>query len=156
MEGMVKKNILTYAGLKKLEDELENLKTVRRKEVAAKISEAREQGDLSENAEYDAAKEEQAEIAGVIKQLVASNNRAIYEELEQKGAVLQEAYKKWTDYIEHLKEESQAAEKSGKNEKEPAAAKLPRSLEKLALAYLKSGKSIKGDKKDDTNGEDSQ
>ena len=51
-----KKKILTYAGLKALEDELENLKVVKRKEVAAKIKEAREQGDLSENAEYDAAR----------------------------------------------------------------------------------------------------
>ena len=43
-----KKRLLTYAGLKALEDELENLKVVKRKEVAAKIKEAREQGDLSE------------------------------------------------------------------------------------------------------------
>ena len=43
-----KKTILTYEGLKKLEDELENLKVVKRKEVAGKIKEAREQGDLSE------------------------------------------------------------------------------------------------------------
>ena len=50
-----KKNILTYQGLKKLEDELQELKVVKRKEVAQKIKEAREQGDLSENAEYDAA-----------------------------------------------------------------------------------------------------
>ncbi len=57
-----KKIILTSEGLKKLEDELENLKVVRRAEVAVKIKEARSQGDLSENAEYDAAKEEQAEI----------------------------------------------------------------------------------------------
>lgn len=48
-----KKNILTYEGLKKLEDELQDLKVNRRKEVATKIKEAREQGDLSENAEYD-------------------------------------------------------------------------------------------------------
>ena len=46
-----KKHILTYAGLKQYEDELQNLKVVRRKEVAQKIKEAREQGDLSENAE---------------------------------------------------------------------------------------------------------
>ena len=57
-----KKTVLTYDGLKKLEAELQELKVVRRKEVAAKIKEARGQGDLSENAEYDAAKEEQAEI----------------------------------------------------------------------------------------------
>ena len=57
-----KKNLLTYAGLKKLEDELHDLKVVKRKEVAEKIQEAREQGDLSENAEYDAAKDEQRDI----------------------------------------------------------------------------------------------
>jgi len=57
-----KKVVLTQEGLKKLEAELHELKVVRRKDVAAKIKEARGQGDLSENAEYDAAKEEQAEI----------------------------------------------------------------------------------------------
>ncbi len=57
-----KKTVLTYDGLKRLEDELQDLKVVKRKDVAAKIKEARGQGDLSENAEYDAAKEEQAEI----------------------------------------------------------------------------------------------
>ncbi|MDY3910271.1 MAG: transcription elongation factor GreA [Eubacterium sp.] len=58
----MKKNILTYEGLKALEDELHDLKVNRRREVAQKIKEAREQGDLSENAEYDAAKEEQRDI----------------------------------------------------------------------------------------------
>lgn len=58
----MKKNILTEEGLKALEDELQDLKVNRRKEVAQKIKEAREQGDLSENAEYDAAKEEQRDI----------------------------------------------------------------------------------------------
>ena len=53
------KNIMTADGLKKLEDELAFLKVTRRAEIAQKIKEAREQGDLSENAEYDAAKEEQ-------------------------------------------------------------------------------------------------
>ena len=58
----VKKNILTEEGLKALESELQDLKVNRRKEVAQKIKEAREQGDLSENAEYDAAKDEQRDI----------------------------------------------------------------------------------------------
>ena len=57
-----KKNILTYEGLRKLEEELEDLKVVKRKEISQKIKEAREQGDLSENAEYDAAKDEQRDI----------------------------------------------------------------------------------------------
>ena len=64
-----KKRLLTYAGLKALEDELENLKVVKRKEVAAKIKEAREQGDLSENAEYDAAKDEQRDIEARIEEI---------------------------------------------------------------------------------------
>ena len=64
-----KKNILTYAGLKKLEDELEQLKVVKRKEVSQKIKEAREQGDLSENAEYDAAKDEQRDIEARIEEI---------------------------------------------------------------------------------------
>lgn len=64
-----KKTILTYAGLKALEEELENLKVVKRKEVAAKIKEAREQGDLSENAEYDVAKDEQRDIEARIEEI---------------------------------------------------------------------------------------
>jgi transcription elongation factor GreA len=64
-----KKNILTYAGLKKLEEELHDLKVVKRKEVAEKIKEAREQGDLSENAEYDAAKDEQRDVETRIEEI---------------------------------------------------------------------------------------
>ena len=64
-----KKNLLTYEGLKKLEDELQDLKVVKRKEIAQKIKEAREQGDLSENAEYDAAKDEQRDIEARIEQI---------------------------------------------------------------------------------------
>lgn len=66
---MEKKNILTYEGLQKLEGELSDLKVVKRKEVAQKIKEAREQGDLSENAEYDAAKDEQRDIEARIEEL---------------------------------------------------------------------------------------
>ena len=64
-----KKNILTYEGLKKYEEELQELRVVRRREVAQKIKEAREQGDLSENAEYDAAKDEQRDIEARIEEL---------------------------------------------------------------------------------------
>ena len=64
-----KKTILTYAGLKKLEDELHDLKVNKRREIAGKIKEAREQGDLSENAEYDAAKDEQRDIEARIEEL---------------------------------------------------------------------------------------
>ena len=79
---MDKKNILTYQGLKKLEDELQELKVVRRKEVAAKIKEAREQGDLSENAEYDAAKDEQRDIEARIDEIekILKNAEVVVEE----------------------------------------------------------------------------
>ena len=79
---MEKKNILTYGGLKKYEDELQELKVVRRKEVAQKIKEAREQGDLSENAEYDAAKDEQRDIEARIEEIEAilKNAEVVVEE----------------------------------------------------------------------------
>ena len=57
---MAKEVVVTREGYNKLEQELENLRTVKRKEVADKIKVARGYGDLSENAEYDAAKEEQS------------------------------------------------------------------------------------------------
>ena len=65
----VKKNLLTREGLKKYEDELHELKVVKRKEVSQKLKEARAQGDLSENAEYDAAKDEQRDIEARIYEL---------------------------------------------------------------------------------------
>lgn len=64
-----KKNLLTREGLRKLEDELQDLKVNRRQEIAQKIKEAREQGDLSENAEYDAAKDEQRDIEARIEEI---------------------------------------------------------------------------------------
>lgn len=61
-----KEIILTKEGLQKLEEELEYLKSVRRKEVAARIKQAIEFGDISENSEYEDAKNEQAFIEGRI------------------------------------------------------------------------------------------
>lgn len=77
-----KKNILTYEGLKNLEDELQDLKLYKRKEVAQKIKEAREQGDLSENAEYDAAKDEQRDIEARIEEIekILKNAEVVVEE----------------------------------------------------------------------------
>lgn len=63
------KVMLTREGKKRMEEELLELKTVRRPEVVQKIKEARAQGDLSENAEYDAAKDEQGHIEGRIEEL---------------------------------------------------------------------------------------
>ena len=64
-----KKSVLTKSGAEKLQAELKELKEVRRAEIAEKIKEARAQGDLSENAEYDAAKDEQAEIESRIAEI---------------------------------------------------------------------------------------
>ena len=77
-----KKNLLTREGLKKYEDELHELKVNKRKEVAQKIKEAREQGDLSENAEYDAAKDEQRDIEARIEELekILKNAEVVDEE----------------------------------------------------------------------------
>ena len=68
---MAEKTLLTAQGLKEREEELSTLKNVKRKEIAQKIKEAREQGDLSENAEYDAAKDEQRDIEARIDELEA-------------------------------------------------------------------------------------
>ena len=64
-----KKNLLTYAGLKKLEEELHDLKKKKKKKKKNGGKEAREQGDLSENAEYDAAKDEQRDIEARIEEI---------------------------------------------------------------------------------------
>ena len=65
----IEKRQITPDGLKKYEDELNYLKVEKRAEVAQKIKEAREQGDLSENAEYDAAKDEQRDIEARINEI---------------------------------------------------------------------------------------
>ena len=80
---MLKKEVVvTYAGLNKLEGELDHLKTVRRKEVAEKIKVARGYGDLSENSEYDEAKNEQGIIESRIAELekMLKNIRVIDED----------------------------------------------------------------------------
>ncbi|MCL2855872.1 MAG: transcription elongation factor GreA [Defluviitaleaceae bacterium] len=64
-----KKFALTNEGIEKLEEELKDLKGPRRKEIAQKLKEARAQGDLSENAEYDAAKDEQSKMEARIAQI---------------------------------------------------------------------------------------
>lgn len=84
-----KKNILTYEGLKSLQNELDDLKANKRKEVSQKIKEAREQGDLSENAEYDAAKDEQRDIELRIEELenILKNVEVVDEDEVKSGKV---------------------------------------------------------------------
>ena len=66
---MAEKQKLTKAGYKKLEEELNYLINVAREEVKKQLAEARAQGDLSENADYDAARGKQAEVEGRIKEI---------------------------------------------------------------------------------------
>lgn len=82
--------LLTAEGFKKLEDELENLKTVRRREVAGRIKQAIDFGDLSENSEYDDAKNEQAFIEGRIVELgnKLSHAKIIEEDVNTKKVVM--------------------------------------------------------------------
>lgn len=85
---MAKPIMLTTEGLKKLEDELLTLKTVTRNEIAEKIKTARGYGDLSENAEYDEAKNEQAKIEARIVELEAMLKNA--QLIEQSDAAADE------------------------------------------------------------------
>lgn len=78
-----KKNLLTREGLKKYEEELQYLKSVKMKEISQKIKEAKEQGDLSENAEYDAAKDEQGKVDARIKELEKLLKNAEVVDVEQ-------------------------------------------------------------------------
>ncbi|WP_088102584.1 transcription elongation factor GreA [Halalkalibacter urbisdiaboli] len=81
-----KKHYMTMDGKHKLEEELEYLKTERRKEVVERIKIARSFGDLSENSEYDSAKEEQAFVEGRIAQLEKMIRNAVLIEEEQGSA----------------------------------------------------------------------
>ncbi len=84
-----KEVLLTPAGLKKLEDELEHLKSVKRREVAERIKVAISYGDISENSEYEDAKNEQAFVEGRIITLekMLRNARIIHEEEVDTGVV---------------------------------------------------------------------
>lgn len=80
---------MTLAGKKKLEDELEHLITVKRKEVVERIKIARSFGDLSENSEYDSAKEEQGFVEGRISTIESMlRNAVIIEETEGESDVV--------------------------------------------------------------------
>jgi len=77
-----KKHILTYTGLKQYEDELQDLKVNKRQEIAQKIKEAREQGDLSENAEYDAAKDDIEARIEQLEKLLKNAEVVVEEEID--------------------------------------------------------------------------
>lgn len=86
----MKKNYLSREGYEKLDKELHDLKTRGRKEIAEEISEARAKGDLSENAEYDAAKEAQGHLEKKIAEL--ENTLATASILDEKDIDISKAY----------------------------------------------------------------
>ena len=84
---MIEKQQLTREGYKKLEDELRNLIDFVREDVKRQLAEARAQGDLKENADYDAARSRQAEVEGRITQIeeILANCEIIDEKKQGKG-----------------------------------------------------------------------
>ncbi len=80
---MTRQSVITPEGLEKLKEEIETLSTTKRREVAERIKEAREFGDISENAEYDDAKNEQALLEQRIAQLEERLRRATV--IDEKG-----------------------------------------------------------------------
>ena len=96
---MAEKQFLTKKGYEERVALLENLKVVRRKEVGQKLKEAREQGDLSENAEYDAAKDEQRDIETQIAELeeILKNAEVVQDNNTDKDAIKMESVVKLHD-----------------------------------------------------------
>ena len=87
----MKKEPITYQGIEKLKKELEELKNIKRPKVVEAIAEARKHGDLKENAEYHAAREEQSKIEGriiEINDVIARANVVDVTKLEKKDNVV--------------------------------------------------------------------
>jgi transcription elongation factor GreA len=106
---LAKEMTVTQSGFKKLEDELNDLITIGRKEIAEKIKEARSFGDLSENAEYDAAKNEQAEmeariieIENIIKHAKIVNDDEIKTDVVSVGCKVKVHDKKYNEDVEYF------------------------------------------------------
>ena len=83
-----KQQHLTLEGIKKFQDELDHLQQVRMEEIKVKLQEARAQGDLSENAEYDAAREEQAMVYERIQELQYILKNAVVIESDENSEVI--------------------------------------------------------------------
>ncbi len=103
-----KEVVLTPQGLKKIEDELEMLKTVKRREVAEKIKQAISFGDLSENSEYDEAKNEQAQVEerinkleNMLRKAVVIDEKNIKTDVVNVGAIVQVKDLEFDETIEY-------------------------------------------------------
>ena len=120
---MTRQAVITPEGLEKLKEEIENLSTEKRREVAVRIKEAREFGDISENAEYDDAKNEQALLEARIAQLEERLRRATV--IDEKEVGTDEVT---VGSIVHVKDQktgdSQKFQIVGSTEADPAEQKL--------------------------------
>ena len=130
---MSKQVILTEEGLRNLESELENLKTVKRKEVAEKIKVALSFGDLSENSEYDEAKNEQAiiearilEIESMLKDVKIIDEHELSTELVNVGSKVKVEDMEYSEIIDYkIVGPSEAAPREGKiSDESPVGAAL--------------------------------
>jgi len=120
-----KQVLLTKDGLKQLELELQELKDVRRKEVAAKLKEAIAYGDLSENAEYDAAKNEQAFVEGRIMEIEQMiDNAKIISAKKGSAKVVQFGSKVEVKDLNKAKAEIEVYTLVGSTEADPFAGKI--------------------------------
>ena len=106
--SQTKKNIMTYEGIKKLEEELEYLKTVRRKEITEKIKVALGYGDLSENSEYDEAKNDQAfnegriiQLENMLKNAVVVDESEIPTDKVSVGSIVKVMYYEFDEEVEY-------------------------------------------------------
>ncbi|MDP2587636.1 MAG: transcription elongation factor GreA [bacterium] len=116
---MVEK-IVTPAGYKKYLDELEQLKTVKRREIAERVKAAKEQGDLSENAEYAAAKDEQAYVEGRIEELEQTIKLVTVVEPKEKGGQVSIGSK----ITVSMGDQTMEYELVSSNESDPASGKI--------------------------------
>ena len=113
-------NTISQGGFQRLKEQLDYLKTVRRGEVAENLKIARSYGDLSENAEYDAAKNEQAELEARIEKVEAMiRNAKIIRETEMSGDVATVGLK--VEVLDHDRNETSWFELVGSTETDPFA-----------------------------------
>ncbi len=147
----VAKKVITLEGLKKYQEELEYLKVTARNEVAEKIKIAREQGDLSENAEYDAAKDEQRdieariqEIENILKDVEVITKRDVKKDIVSIGSKVKVRDYEYKENVEfHIVGSSEVDSKAGKisNESPLGKALLGHKVDDIVYVEVNGNKS---------------
>ena len=147
----VAKKVITLEGLKKYQEELDYLKVTARNEVAEKIKIAREQGDLSENAEYDAAKDEQRdieariqEIENILKDVEVITKRDVKKDIVSIGSKVKVRDYEYKENVEfHIVGSSEVDSKLGKisNESPLGKALLGHKVDDIVYVEVNGNKS---------------